>query len=308
MKHLKKYKFFILISVIFLGLIFTILLTDDQDQEKIAFDTKNHIEPSKKDKSSALQDAFETDRMQQENKNKFLTSAEKMIGIIDFEDDFNTPKIQEQQIIFEKNLEIEEVKPIVKTEKKSNSVKKVKNPENNKTEKKEEPVVNPDDYWVSVGEARTQRGRKSSKIGYKTAHIETLGEKIKDGDKISLVLDEAIQLGDQLIPEETELFGTISFSKKRGIIKVTRILYEGNALTCNIDAYDMDGYLGIALDIDVEQEIMSDVVDEGINQATTYGGQASKLAASMVSSAAKKVKTEPYIKIENKRKVYLSVN
>jgi len=311
MEKLKEYKFFVLISVVFILLIFWINNSDDRTFNIVLSDQK-HIEPQKKDKASSLNEAYESDFSQQESKQKFLTAAEKMIGVIEFEE-----AIPEKKYISENKTTINH--PVSLNEDKypekeypdkvvENKKKKITNKEKKEAPKSETTQKNQEEYWVSVGEARAQRSKKSAKIGYKSAHIETLGEKIKDGDKISIILDEPIQIEEELIPEESELFGTIHFQKKRGIIKITRVIRGSNAMTCNIDAYDMDGYLGIALDISIEQEIASDGVDEGINQAASYGGNASRIAASLVTGAAKKMKADPYIKIENKRKVYLSIN
>jgi len=322
MEELKKYKLFIAGTIFFALLILWINFgMGEEEANKIELQKgQKYTETGTKDKATQLTEAYQDDWNQNENKQKFLSAAEKMIGIIEFQQDDPAPEkingtknnyISENTVAIDRPVVLETQSTLKKEEK--TKLMTTKNKSLPKTEeikeiKTEEKAVNENDYWVSVGERKAARSKKSAKVGYKSAHIETLGEKIKDGDKISIVIDEAIQIGDEIFPEDSELFGTISFQKKRGIIKISRIIKGSNAMSCNIDAYDMDGYLGIALDIDIEQEIASDGVDEGINQAASYGGNASRIAASLVSGAAKKIKADPYVKIENKRKIYLSVN
>ena len=318
MEELKKYKLFIAGTIFFVLLILWINFgMGEEEGNKIELQKgQKYTESTSKNKATQLTEAYEDDWNQNENKQKFLSAAEKMIGIIEFQDtqivhENKSNYIAENTVAIDRPVVLETQSTLKKEEKTKLTTKKNKSlpkTEEIKEIKTEEKASNENDYWVSVGERKAARSKKSAKVGYKSAHIETLGEKIKDGDKISIVIDEAIQIGDEIFPEDSELFGTISFQKKRGIIKISRIMKGSNAMSCNIDAYDMDGYLGIALDIDIEQEIASDGVDEGINQAASYGGNASRIAASLVSGAAKKIKSDPYVKIENKRKIYLSVN
>ena len=302
MKNWQEYKLFIIGSLCFLLLIGYLLLSDETDkEEKIAFSNEKYTTKTGTDKASALQKAYQEELEKKEEKNKFLSAADKMIGIIELED---APiKNEEKMLMADTTI----LSPTTAAPAQVSQEKKAR-PKAVAKEKERQEVISEEAMWVSVGERKAQRSRKSDKVGYKSAHIQTLGEKIKDGDKVLIVLDEPMMVGDELFPEDSELFGSISFQKKRGVIKISKILNGATATHCNIDVYDTDGYLGIALDINVEQEIASDVIDEGISQGVSYGSQASRVAAAMVGSAAKKIKNEPYVKIENKRKIYLSVN
>ena len=88
MEELKKYKLFIAGTIFFVLLILWINFgMGEEEANKIELQKgQKYTESTSKNKATQLTEAYEDDWNQNENKQKFLSAAEKMIGIIEFQD------------------------------------------------------------------------------------------------------------------------------------------------------------------------------------------------------------------------------
>ena len=93
-------------------------------------------------------------------------------------------------------------------------------------------------FYTAVGTTSrsTHRGIRACVAGEQT---------ITNGSRIRLRLLEAMSAGGKPIPAHTELFGTASIVGQRLNIAVTSIEKDGDIVSVDLAAHDMDGQLGL---------------------------------------------------------------
>lgn len=89
---------------------------------------------------------------------------------------------------------------------------------------------------VSTTNRSVHRGIRACVAGEQT---------ITNGSRIRLRLLEAMSAGGKLIPARSELFGTASIVGQRLSIAVTSIEKDGDIVSVDLAAHDMDGQLGL---------------------------------------------------------------
>ena len=93
-------------------------------------------------------------------------------------------------------------------------------------------------FYTAVGatDRSVHRGIRACVAGDQT---------ITNGSRIRLRLLEAMSAGGKLLPARTELFGTASIVGQRLSIAVTSIEKDGDIVSVDLAAHDMDGQLGL---------------------------------------------------------------
>lgn len=108
---------------------------------------------------------------------------------------------------------------------------------------------------------------------------------LTDGQGVQLRLAETVQVGGRLIPKGTVVSGTAKISGERVDILVESILLDGNILSVELAAYDMDGRKGVSVPGSAEMNAAKEMAaNMGQNMGTSISitdNAASQIAADL---------------------------
>jgi conjugative transposon TraM protein len=91
-------------------------------------------------------------------------------------------------------------------------------------------------------------------------------EKVYAGTRIRIRLLDDINVGENLIPKGTYIYGVISgFQTQRVNISITEIMYQNNPLPVSLDVFDNDGYLGLYVPASNFREFSKAIGTQGTN-------------------------------------------
>lgn len=131
-------------------------------------------------------------------------------------------------------------------------------------------------------------------------------KKIKNGDNVLLRTTEQSILQGRAIPENTLVAGIVNLSGARLNITVNAIAIDNESIECKLNAYDLDGNVGLKMNKDISYEVKSEttgnVVSEVANAVNVpYVGR-------LASSIGNKVISDPTITLSQGQKMYLRPN
>lgn len=109
------------------------------------------------------------------------------------------------------------------------------------------------------------------------------------GSTLKMHLQQDMTVDGAIVPKNSFVYGTVSFSGERMIVKVSSIRLSGNIYPVNLDVYDKDGIQGIYVPGNIKAEAKGDVTEAGANEITAAGTGVIGSAVRAVVSAGKSV-------------------
>lgn len=142
----------------------------------------------------------------------------------------------------------------------------------NKKEKKQvgqEPVVEQKRRRVGFAQKKTQSA-KIDKNYYAELKVRiSQSDKVKTGTLIYMRTIDSYKSAMGVIPSNTLITGKASLEGSRLFISVEAVKVSTGVLAKNLLAFDLQGNLGLPINASIENEVTNDVINEGIDEASS---------------------------------------
>jgi hypothetical protein len=168
--------------------------------------------------------------------------------------------------------EFGESKKVVKNSpnQKSNSNPKsvaVQKPKDKKQETSIQPAEERRKGFYTSFNKENENSSTPGKNGFVNAVVQQ-DSKVRDGQTISIRIDEDCVIGGVQIPAKTYVSGLVHFENERALVKISSVNHGGNITPITASVYDNDGVEGIYVPGNVNQEIRKDVASQGTRVTT----------------------------------------
>jgi hypothetical protein len=158
----------------------------------------------------------------------------------------------------------------------------------------------------SGGGAKTAQTDQTQKMAIDTENIKAVilqTKKVKSGDNILLRTTEQCTIEGRSVPENTLVSGTVSLSGSRLNIKVNAIAVGEESIACKLNAYDLDGNLGLKMNKDISYEAKSESVGSLVGEVASsvnvpYIGR-------IATDVGEKVVSDPTVTLDKGQKMFL---